>query len=159
MTPHVGIVIVDKGAGLVTVEHGDTLICSGIERLPFDLAAVARRVREVEDADSHYVIDSDGLGGALWATLERASGHWELYEGRGQERQALVDRLLVAVEQDRFRFAANLAEQDAMTKALVGYRRQVRDDGLIGSELVVALLLALIPPFTSIYESRGLVTV
>ena len=32
-----------------------------------------------------------------------------------------------------------------MTKALAGYRRQVADDGLIGSELVVALLLALIP--------------
>jgi hypothetical protein len=33
-----------------------------------------------------------------------------------------------------------------MSKALLGYRRQVREDGLIGSELVVALLLALIPP-------------
>jgi hypothetical protein len=33
-----------------------------------------------------------------------------------------------------------------MSRALVGYRRVVRDDGLIGSELVVALLLALIPP-------------
>ena len=30
-----------------------------------------------------------------------------------------------------------------MSKALLGYRRQVREDGLIGSELVVALLLAL----------------
>ena len=32
-----------------------------------------------------------------------------------------------------------------MSKALVGYRRQVREDGLIGSEPVVALLLAIIP--------------
>lgn len=32
-----------------------------------------------------------------------------------------------------------------MNRALTGVRRQVRDDGLIGSELVVALLLALIP--------------
>ncbi len=44
-----------------------------------------------------------------------------------------------------------------MSKALVGYRRQVRDDGLIGSELVVALLLAIIPPPPrSVYETRGL---
>ena len=54
-----------------------------------------------------------------------------------------MDELLVAVEEDRFRFMGGLAEQDAMNKALVTYRRQVRDDGLIGSELVVALLLAL----------------
>ena len=69
-----------------------------------------------------------------------------LYTGRGLERQALVDELLVAMQEDRFHFAAGLAEQEAMTKALLGYRRQVREDGLIGSELVVALLLALIPP-------------
>jgi hypothetical protein len=56
-----------------------------------------------------------------------------------------VDELLVAVQEDRFRFAAGLAEQDAMSRALTGYRRVVRDDGVIGSELVVALLLALIP--------------
>jgi hypothetical protein len=29
---------------------------------------------------------------------------------------------------------------------VLGYRRQVREDGLIGSELVVALLLALLAP-------------
>jgi hypothetical protein len=29
---------------------------------------------------------------------------------------------------------------------VLGYRRQVREDGLIGSELLVALLLALILP-------------
>jgi hypothetical protein len=37
-------------------------------------------------------------------------------------------------------------EQEAMSMALLGYRRQVREDGRIGSELVVALLAALIPP-------------
>ena len=65
---------------------------------------------------------------------------------RGLERQALVENLLVAIQEDCFRFAAGLADQVAMTKALIGYRRQVRDDGVIGSELVFALLLALIPP-------------
>ena len=44
-----------------------------------------------------------------------------------------MDELLVAVQQDRFRFAAGLAEQDAMSKALTSYRRVVRDDGLIGT--------------------------
>ena len=52
----------------------------------------------------------------------------------------------MAVQEGRFHFASGLAEQEAMSKALLGYRRQVREDGLIGSELVVALLLALIPP-------------
>lgn len=158
MSSHLGVVIVDKGAAIVTVQHGEhgSVICSGIERLPFDLRQVAARLRALENPDTNYVIDSDGLGSALWSTLVRATGHWKLYEGRGLERQALVDRLLVAVEQDRFRFTANLAEQDSMTKALVSYRRQVRDDGVIGSELVVALLLALIPPFRSVYEDRGL---
>jgi hypothetical protein len=72
--------------------------------------------------------------------------HWALYAGRGLERQSLVDELLVAMQEGRFHFAPGLAEQEAMSKALLGYRRQVREDGLIGSELVVALLLALIPP-------------
>jgi len=35
--------------------------------------------------------------------------------------------------------------QEALSEALLGYRRQVRDDGYIGSEMVVALLLALRP--------------
>jgi hypothetical protein len=39
----------------------------------------------------------------------------------------------VAIEKGRFRFAANLAEQEAMSKALLGYRGQVREDGVIGA--------------------------
>jgi hypothetical protein len=69
-----------------------------------------------------------------------------LYAGRGLERQALVDELLVAVQEGRFHFAPGLEEQEAMSKALLSYRRVIREDGLIGSELVVALLLALSPP-------------
>jgi hypothetical protein len=59
------------------------------------------------------------------------------------ERQALVNDLLVAVQQERFHVAPGLEEQQAKSRALLGYRRQVREDGLIGSELFVALLLAL----------------
>ena len=100
------------------------------------------------DPEARHVIDAEGLGSALWAVLGRPddTDHWQLYTGRGLERQALVDELLVAVQEGRFHFAAGLEEQEAMSKALLGYRRQVREDGLIGSELVVALLLALIPP-------------
>lgn len=147
---HIGIVIVDRGAAIVTVERSedDHLLVTGIERLPFDLAAVTARVRELVAPDTHYVIDQEGLGSALWTVLRderRPRRDWTLYEGRGLDRQGLVDALLVAVEEDRLRFAAGLDEQDAMSRALVTYRRQVRDDGVIGSELVVALLLALIP--------------
>jgi hypothetical protein len=79
---------------------------------------------------------------------------WQLYTGRGLERQALVDELLVAIEEDRFHFAADLAEQAAMNNALLGYRSQVGEDGLIGSELVVALLLAL-RPLPRVHEPMG----
>jgi hypothetical protein len=107
------------------------------------------KARLALDPEARAVIDAEGLGAALWALVQPDDPdpeHWQLYQGRGLERQALVDELLVAVEEDRFHFAPDLAEQEAMSKALLGYRRQVRDDGFIGSELVVALLLALIPP-------------
>jgi hypothetical protein len=141
-----GVVIVDRGAAIVTVERseGEQLLCTGIERLPFDLDAVTEAARSLDPA-SRVVIDAEGLGSALWAVLGRPEV-WQLYAGRGLERQALVDELLVAIQEGRFHFAAELPEQPAMNKALVSYRRQVREDGQIGSELVVALLLAILPP-------------
>jgi len=147
---HVGIVIADRGAAIVTVDRTPegALLVTAIERLPFDLGAVTSRVRALEDSGARFVVDAEGLGSALWAVLGRPGDkhHWQLYTGRGLERQALVDELLVAMQEDRFYFSPGLAGQEAMSKALLGYRRQVREDGLIGSELVVALLLALIPP-------------
>jgi hypothetical protein len=147
---HIGIVVADRGSAIVAVERDDddALLVTGIERLPFDLAAVTDRVRALADPEARYIVDAEGLGNALWAVLGRSEDteHWQLYTGRGLERQALVDELLVAMQEDRFHFASGLLEQEAMSKALLGYRRQVREDGLIGSELVVALLLALIPP-------------
>jgi hypothetical protein len=150
MSRHVGIVVIDRGAAIVTVERSDDdrLTCTGIERLPFDLSVVTARVRALIEPEVRYVIDSEGLGQALWTLLRddvRPRRLWTLYAGKGLERQALVDRLLIAVERDLFRFAADIPEQDAMNRALASYKRQVRDDGVIGSELVVALLLALIP--------------
>ena len=150
MSRTVGIVLAERGSAIVTVERdeADALLVTGIERHPMSLAPVAERVRALDDGETSFVIDGEGLGAALWRVLGEPDDpeHWVLYLGRGTERQALVDTLLVAVHEDRFRFAAGLAQQDAMNKALLGYRRQVRDDGVIGSELVVALLLALIPP-------------
>jgi hypothetical protein len=147
---HIGVVVADRGAAIVTVERSpeDALLVTGIERLPFSLAAVTARVRVLEDPEARFVVDAEGLGSALWAVLGRPEDaeHWQLYAGRGLERQALVDELLVAMQESRFHFAPGLDEQEAMSKALLGYRRQVREDGLIGSELVVALLLALTQP-------------
>jgi hypothetical protein len=147
----IGIVIAERGAGIVTVERDpeDALLVTGIERLPFSLAAVTARVRELDDPEARFTIDGgEGIGAALWAVLGHSDDDegWTLYAGRGLERQALVDELLVAVTEDRFRFAPGLGEQEAMSKALLVFRRAVKEDGLIGSELVVALLLALIPP-------------
>jgi hypothetical protein len=149
MSKHVGVVVVDHGSAIVSVERSPDadLVVTAIERLPFDLGAVTARI-VAEDFETRFIIDAEGLGSALWAVLGRPRDkhHWTLYAGRGIERQALVDELLVAMQEARFHFAAGLAEQEAMSKALLSYRRQVREDGYIGSELVVALLLALIPP-------------
>jgi hypothetical protein len=149
---HIGISVVDHGSAIVSVERSDQdeLLATAIERLPFELDPVAERVRELdaEHPEAQFVIDGVGLGSALWTAAQgpAKTPRWQLYAGRGVERQQLVDQLLVAIHQRRFHFVAGLAEQEAMTKALLTYRREVRDDGDIGSELVVALLLALVPP-------------
>jgi hypothetical protein len=41
-----------------------------------------------------------------------------------------------------FSFAPGLEHQEAMLKALAGYRREVLDDGVVGNELAIALFLA-----------------
>ncbi len=144
-----GVVIADHGAAIVTVERDDqdAHLVTDIERLPFDLTAVVRRVRELDEPDVRFVIDGEGIGVALWDIVDGREdrNHWQLYTGRGLERQALVDELLIAIEEGRFHFAPSLTEQPAMSKAMVGFRRTVKEDGLIGSELVVAMLLAIRP--------------
>ena len=149
---HIGVTIASSGAAIIHVDHGadDALLVTAVERLPFDLAAVANRVRQLDDefAEVRFVVDSEGVGAALWAALgpPKDARRWSLYGGRGVERQALVNALLVAVYEGRFHFAPGLDEQAAMSKAIVSYRREVREDGAIGSELVVGLLLAVLPP-------------
>ena len=149
MSKHFGITIAERGSAIVAVDRGadDGLLVVGIERLPFSLAAVTERVRALDDPEARFVVDAEGLGSALWSALgsPKDARRWSLYAGRGFDRQALADGLLVAMLEGRFHFAAGLAEQEAMSKALAGYRRQVREDGELGSELVVALCLALIP--------------
>lgn len=166
----IGVVIADRGAAIVTVEHepfigpipkdaerAEMLLATGIERLPFDLAAVTDRVLALDEPEARFVIDGEGLGRALWTVVGGPADpyHWQLYTGRGLERQALVDELLVAVQEQRFNFAPGLDEMPAMSKAMVGYRRQIKEDGLIGSELVVALLLAIHQPQSAAVQFFG----
>ncbi len=147
----IGCVLASHGGGIVTVDHReDRLVVTGIEQLAFDFGLVADRIAALdgsEPKDSQFVIDSEGLGSALWATLPeetpKTRDRFALYEGHGLERQALVDGLVVAIHADLVRFVAGLEHQEAMTKALLSYQRQVKEDGQIGSELVVALCIAI----------------
>jgi hypothetical protein len=85
---------------------------TGIERLSFSLEAVTDRVRALDDQQTRFVIDAEGSG----TPCGPCSGgpiddeHWQLYAGRGIERRALVDELLVATQEARFHFAPALAE-------------------------------------------------
>jgi hypothetical protein len=141
----VGIVLVEQGGAIVSAEHrSDGAVVVRIERLPFSLEAVADRAEELAATPrSECVVDAEGLGSALWATRPR-KGEWRLYSEHGLERQCLVDGLVVAIHRGLLHFAPGLEHQEAMSKALVGFRRQVREDGLIGSELVIALCLAVV---------------
>ena len=78
------------------------------------------------------------------------------YDERGVDRQKLVNVVVVAVSNQTLQFAPGLAGMDAMTKAMTSYRRTVGVDGTIGSELVVALALALLPRLLPIRHWAGL---
>jgi hypothetical protein len=152
MNTQVGIVIAESGAAIISAERGGDDpsggLVVGIERLPFSLDPVADRVNQLaaEAPRSVFVIDADGLGNALWRALSvaRNRGEWRLYKDRGLERQRLVDALVVAMRFEEVHFAPDLESQDAMSKALVSYRRTIREDGELGSELVTALCLAIV---------------
>jgi hypothetical protein len=145
-----GVRVASTGSAIVTVELSGTYRdavrrCVGIERLPFDIARVADRIEALELGPKDLVVvDGEGAGGALWIAIgSPRSRHFKLYEPAGRERQKLVDPVPAMVRDGTFTFAPDLPHQDAMTKALVGYQREVKDDGVIGSELAVALFLAL----------------
>lgn len=161
----VGVTIHGTGSGIVVADQDDDgALVTGIESLPFDVDVVADRVRAVagENPAAQVVVDGDGLGEALWtilfpdtrtfrggpaarARLRDGSPRAWRYTDRGIERQRLVNVLVVAMNQRRIHFAAGLAGMEAMTNALVSYRREVKEDGLVGPELVVALCLAVLP--------------
>lgn len=137
-----------SGGAIVSAEwpiDGRKLV-TDIERFAYAAGPIVRRIRELRaaDPDCPFVVDMEGLGDAVWELLDkprRRSGWW-LYDKHGHERQELTRVLLVAVERAEFTFAAALAEEPAMRKALVALTRNVREDGP-GSELAVALSLAL----------------
>lgn len=125
----------------------DVLDVLSIHRLPPGLEPVAAALREAipdlaPDLSTVVIIDADGLGQALHDHLQvRHRRGWRLFSERGRDRQALVNALLVAEQEHRIRIHPS-PHSEAMRKALLGYRRTVADDGLIGAELVVALALA-----------------
>lgn len=144
-----GVRIVEVGAAIVGVRHDEgARLGTVIERHPFDVAVVIERARALDDGEAFFVIDSEGLGGALFRLLADPDNdeRMSLFSARGIERQALVDGLVVAVQDGSFHFAPGLSDQDSMNRALRAFRRQVGDDGIIGAELVVALTLALTSP-------------
>lgn len=167
----IGVVAAPHGA-IVTVEHpadGGFLV-TGIEALPMSVANLGQRVGElvVAHPDAQLVVDGKGIGSALWDVLvgeehevrDRIASRLQLpadgaplawlYEGLGIERQLLVNQLVTADATDQIHEAAGLANLEAMHKALVSYNPTVREDGEFGTELVVALCLALTPRLTPI---------
>jgi hypothetical protein len=149
-----GVVIAAHGAAIVTarINGKDEAVVIGIDRLPFSIDDVGERIAQIatERKGVRFTIDSEGLGTAMYTVLVpgRRQGNepYRLLESHGLDRQKLVDALVVLVHFDQLRFAAGLEQQAAMTKALIGYNRQVREDGQIGSELVTALCLAIAKP-------------
>lgn len=162
---HYGAAILGAGSAIVSARRDpdDRVHVFEIERLPADLSPVVRRLRELEaaDAEAHFHIGSMGSGRALWDTLHVDHRRtWHLFDKRGADRQTLVDGLLSAEAEDRLTLDPALREGAAMKKALAGMTREVREDGVIGGEMLVALGLALIPPPPrSVYEDRGLFSV
>lgn len=170
MRIHVGAVLGDQGSAIVVTEHrilvphdpngrdGRDAVVRGIERPGGGFQGIADRLAEIAwqaaGDEPVFLVDADSGGHALWDYLvgERKEGRfpsarwpWE-WEKTGRARQELVDRLVVATHKGALRFAGNLANQSALDKAMVAYRRKVDDDGLIGSELVIALGLTLLYP-------------
>lgn len=149
-----GVVVAARGSAIVVarINELDEAVVVAVDRLAVDLDAVVDRMAELqaEYRGLKFAIDSEGLGTALYSVLipgrREGSEPFRLYGDHGLERQKLVDALVVLVHFDQLRFAAGLEHQEAMNKALLGYNREVREDGQLGSELVTALCLAITKP-------------
>lgn len=148
MSVHHAAVVRGSGGAIVSVElAGDGhRTVTGIERFPFAAEPVVERVRglRADEPRSTVVVDAEGLGDAVWELLDESRHRrgWRLYAKHGVERAELTRDLVVAVARRTFSFAPNLAEAEAMRKALTSLTRDVREDGP-GSELAIALALVL----------------
>ena len=147
----IGVTMPSSGSAIVSVAldashclRHPIRTCTGIERLPYDVGKVAARVAALALGPRDLVIvDGAGAGMALWIALgPPRRRHYQLYAGLGRERQKLVDPFPPMMLHGTFSFAPGLAHQEAMLKALAGYRREVLDDGIVGNELAIALFLA-----------------
>jgi len=155
---NVGIAITTTGAGVIVVDQdvqGNNVV-TDIRVLPFNVEEVVRCVEGLEaDATTQFIVDSEGLGGALWdllapKTVKRSfpsetelakRDRWRLYEVHGTARQELVNILVIKIHNEQLHFMPDLEGQDALTADLP-HPPQVGPDGLVGSALVVALALA-----------------
>jgi hypothetical protein len=141
----------EAGSAILTFDRDaqDNVEVSRIDRLPAGLDPCVDWLRSAFPdfpgiGTGHVVIDADGLGQALWDRLDvRYRRGWTLYDKRGRDRQELVNALLVAQSEGRVAIGPT-PHADAMRKALIGYRRTVGEDGVVGGELVVALALAVV---------------
>jgi hypothetical protein len=89
------------------------------------------------------VIDTDGLGEALWDRLFRYRHvrGWSRCDLRGRDRQALSNVLLVAMSNRMIRIT-DTTHESALRRALGELHRAVGEDGVVGAEMTTALALA-----------------
>lgn len=145
-----GVCLRGRAGAIVTAESDDEVqLVTSIERFGFALEPMRRRLSELREADPEATIalDGEGLGDALYELLDspRRGRRFVLYARRGLERQELTRTLLVGVTRRAFRFAPGIEHAQAMQSALVSLtRRDPPEDGP-GSELCIALSLALDP--------------
>lgn len=133
------------GARLAT----DRAFCSAISLPGSQLETVAREVRAIAEkaqpVDCIVIDCGSGLGGALWKVLEnpRHDRRYIQITEQGRLRQTIIDSLIAAVARRELTFAPGLAAEADMRQALTSFRREIGEDGQLGSELVSALAVAL----------------
>lgn len=148
LSPSIAIHAAGSGTALLVYrrDHRDLIDVEAIVRLPAGLDPIVAWLEANLARRQAVILDADGLGQALADRLQiRRRRGWSLYAKHGRERQEIVNKLLVATSEKRIHIRQS-PHAEAMRKALASYRREVADDGLIGSELVVALGLTLVGP-------------
>lgn len=155
VTAVIAIAAAESGTAILTAtkDERSRIDVIAIDRLKAGLGPASAWLRKaVPDLrlppQSAVIIDVDGVGEALYTHLVgRRQVGWTLYPKRGRERQELVNALLIAQQEGRIRIGRT-GNDDAMRRALAGYKRVVGDDGVVGAELVIALALTTIvrPP-------------